>query len=445
MNIDSIPMQPPHLTLANPLDSWEASAHNPISPPGIYIADPEGRQWKDGKMYIYGSRDESTEYYCSWSYHVLSSPDLIHWNIDENSFASRGPHTQVPYRDSLLYAPDCVYRDGLYYLYYCLEGGGEDEGVATSTSPCGPFVNGTKIAGIQQIDPSVFIDDDGQAYIYWGQGNAKAAKLKPNMLEIEPETIQENVLTEKEHFFHEGSSVRKRNGIYYFVYAHIGRRVRPTSLGYATSSSPLGPFKYQGVIIDNHGCDPAVWNNHGSITEFNGKWYVLYHRSTHNSVTMRKACIEPITFNEDGTIPEVEMTTQGAGGPLSAASRIEAVSACLLSGNVRVQAYGPQAEELGQIQNGDTATYKYIDFGKGVSRFTAKTIGIAAGGKIEVYIDSLVGTPIGVCEIPANSDPDGWATRTCEVTATGGTHALFLKFKGAEGDLFNLDRFTFEG
>lgn len=104
---------------------------------------------------------------------------------------------------------------------------------------------------------------------------------------------------------------------------------RSTCLGYATSDTPLGPFTYRGVIIDNYGCDPAVWNNQGSIAEINGRWYVFYHRSTHGSIYSRRVCMEPITFLPDGTIPEVEMTSQHTA--LLAASY-----ACLLSGNVRI-------------------------------------------------------------------------------------------------------------
>ena len=420
-----------------------APAQNPITPPGMYIADPEGRQWADGRMYVYGSRDESVERYCSWNYHVLSSSDLIHWHVDENSFASQGPTDQVTYSDNRLYAPDCVYRNGTYYLFYCLAGGGEDEGVATSQSPWGPFRNGQRIKGLRQIDPAVLVDDDGQAYIYWGQNNSKAARLKPNLSEVEPGSLKTNVLTKKEHFFHEASSVRKRNGIYYYVYAYIGRRARPTCLAYATSKSPLGPFTYQGVIVDNYGSDPKVWNNHGCITEFNGKWYVLYHRSTHGSVTMRKACIEPITFRADGTIPEVEMTSQGAAGPLGAFDRIEAERACLLSGNVRVQGWEGNQEVLGGIGPEDTATYKYLDFGKGAGSFSAKVVDSGAGGTIEIYLDSLVGKKIGVCEIPPSPAPEAWAVHTCGVTGPVGVHALCLKFVGSATNLFQLDWFTF--
>ncbi|HQK36980.1 MAG TPA: family 43 glycosylhydrolase, partial [Bacteroidales bacterium] len=283
---------------------WDGLSQNPIVPPGIYIADPAAKVWDDGRIYVYGSRDENPGYYCSWKYHVLWSDDLRNWRIAENVLTSKGIGDEIPYSDAILYAPDCSYKDGIYYLYYCLASSENTEGVATSSSPLGPFRKGTVMnpSVLRQIDPAVFIDDDGQAYYVWGQFSAKMAKLKPGMMEIDENTIKDGIVTEKEHFFHEGGYLVKRNGTYYFIYAHMGRANRPTCIGYAMASNVWGPYRYGGVIIDNDHCDPAVWNNHGSIVQFNGKWYVFYHRSTHASNTMRKACLEPITFNEDGTI-----------------------------------------------------------------------------------------------------------------------------------------------
>ena len=253
-------------------------AQNPIVPPGVFAADPEGHQWKDGRLYLYVSRDESPDFYCSWRYDLLSTDDLRNWTIHRDAFASKGPNDEVPYSDGELYASDAAYKDGKYYLYYSMRDA-IDEGVAVADAPAGPFRDGRPVEGISQIDPAVFIDDNGQAYLYWGQFSAKGAKLKDNMLEVDTTTIVDGLVTEQEHFFHEGSSMRKRNGIYYMVYSHL-RKGRPTCIGYATSRSPLGPFEYGGVIVDNAGCDPESWNNHGSICEFDGRWYVLYHRTT---------------------------------------------------------------------------------------------------------------------------------------------------------------------
>ena len=112
-----------------------AFSQNPIVPPGMYIADPSAHVWNDGKLYIYGSRDESPDYYCSWSYHVLSTTDLLHWTIHRNTFASSDSGDQVAYSDDYLYAPDVQVKNGMYYLYYCLANNSLTEGVATSPFP----------------------------------------------------------------------------------------------------------------------------------------------------------------------------------------------------------------------------------------------------------------------------------------------------------------------
>ena len=414
---------------------------NPIVPPGVYLADPEGHQWKDGKLYLYVSRDESPDYYCSWSYDLLSTSDLKNWKITKNAFASKGPNDQVPYSDGELYASDAAYKNGKYYLYYSMRDA-IDEGVAVSDSPDGPFKNGQPMKGISQIDPAVFVDDDGQAYLYWGQFSAKGAKLKDNMLEVDTTTIVDGLVTEKDHFFHEGSSMRKRNGIYYMVYAHL-RKGRPTCIGYATSKSPLGPFKYGGVIVDNAGCDPESWNNHGSICEFNGQWYVLYHRTTNGARSMRKACMDPITFNEDGSINEVEMTSQGAGDPLNAFDKTGAERACLLWGNTRIRLCAPDNEELSGIQNENYAVYKYLDFGDGADSFTVD-VTPKAGGKIEVWIDNLWTPPVGVVDVPASDDGKP-VTLTAKIQPVKGVHALTLRFTGDKDadELFTVDAFRF--
>jgi len=419
-------------------------SQNPISPPGEYIADPSAHVWKDGKIYIYGSNDESTNYWCSPVHHVLSSTDLLHWDLTRNVFASKGENDQVPYNDDVLFAPDCQYKDGTYFMYYC-QPSALAEGVATSKSPLGPFVNGKAmdVKGIQEIDPCVFIDDDGQAYYLWGQFSAKVAKLKPNMTEIDLSTVKDSVITEKEHFFHEGGYMVKRNGIYYFIYADMSRANMPTCIGYSTAKSPFGPFKYGGVIVDNSHCDPGNWNNHGSIVEFKGKWYVFYHRATHNSQMMRKACVEPITFNADGSINEVEMTTQGAANPLPADVAIEAEQACLLFGNARISAFDSTHELLSGIRNGDKAAYKYLNFGEGLESFEIRVAPGKKAGKIHLTLDQPWRWNIGTIDVPAGSGEQKWVTLSCKIKPPQGVHALWLKFEGEGDDLFEIDGFKF--
>jgi len=427
------------------LFSGSALAQNPISPPGVYVADPSARVWDDGKLYIYGSLDESTDHYCSHRHHVLSTSDMRTFTLHEDRFASRGPLDRVEGTDALLFAPDCAFKDGSYFLYYCLPDQNYTEGVARSKSPLGPFLGGCRIdlGGADQIDPAVFIDDDGRAYYIWGQFSAKMARLKPDMTEIDPSTILDGVVTEKEHHFHEGGWLFKREGLYYFVYAHMGRADTPTCLGYAVSSSVTGPYAYGGVIIDNDHCDPGNWNNHGSVAEFNGKWYVFYHRSTHGSRTMRKACAEPIRFNPDGSIDEVEMTSQGAGPPLDARAPIEGGRACLVFGGAHIRLFEGGFEGLDGLRPGDRAAFKYVDFKEGVKSMSARVRPGKTGGRIDLVLDKPWNAAFGSVAVAAAEGEEEWVTITAPVGEAAGTRALWLRFHGEGEELFSLDRFWF--
>ena len=375
----------------------------------------------------------------------METSDMRNWKVYENRFASKGDNDQVPYNDQLLYAPDCAFRNDTFYLYYCQPDLVSAEGIATSLKPEGPFINGQRLSlpDFQQIDPSLFIDDDGQGYYMWGQFSLKMAKMKPDMRELDVSTFRDSIITEKEHFFHEGAFMTKRNGIYYLVFADLCRSEMPTCIGYATATSPFGPFKYGGVIVDNDHCNPGNWNNHGSIAEFNNKWYVFYHRSTNGSNKMRKACVEPITFLSDGSIPEVEMTSQGAGDPLAAASRIGAEQACLLLGNIRIQPFRENDEELGQIKNEDKAVFKYIDFGKGVKSIRIRVAPGTNGGKIVLSADKPWHSQLAELNIEARKGIKKWQTLDFEVSPVTGIHALWFQFYGEGDDLMSIDWFQF--
>lgn len=433
---------------------WMATAvvaQNPIVPAGMYCADPSAHQWQaGGPLYVYGSRDEATDHYCSHHYDVWSTTDMTTWTLHPDVFSSVGANDEVPYNDDLLYAPDCLLRDGTYYLYYSMGGWRDVEGVAVASLPTGPFRQGQPIAHATQIDPAAFVDDDGQPYLFWGQFAAKMARLKPNMREIDPQTLRDSIITEEGHHFHEGIQVLKRGDFYYLVFADISRRGMPTCLGYAMSRRLEGPYEYKGVIIDNFGCDPYVWNNHGSLASFNGQWYVFYHRATNGSVQMRKACVEPIHFNDDGTISEVEMTTQGAAPPLDPFRRTEAARACYLTGSVRVSEVGKGAEQLTHIADRNTAAYKYFDFKRRPRHITFQVTPLA-GGTIDVFANTLSRPRLASIRVP-KGDGQTALTLTADIDETvvlQGVHPIFLRFHAARDSndgaeqLFTLDWFQF--
>ena len=421
---------------------------NPILPIQYFVPDVEARQWSDGRVYLYGSYDISGRTsFCSWEYRVFSSTDLIHWLDHGKSFRSAPPNASLDWTDAPLFAPDCIYHNDRYYLFFC--NAGNREGIAESVSPSGPFTNAVPVEGADRdaIDPAALVDDDGQVYLYWGQFHLRGARLRPDLKAIEPETLQTHLLTEEADGFHEGASIRKRNGIYYMVYADSSRDNKPTCLGYATSESPLGSFTKRGIIIDNIGCDPNTWNNHGSIAEINGQWYVFYHRSSQGSMFNRRVCVEPIHFNADGSIDEVEMTTQGVGDPLPATRPIAAWRACLLSGRVHTSAEGPTESDpttrecLTQIHSNDWAAFKYVDFdAQPVVGFTALAGSLAYGGYIDIRLDRPDGQLIGKCRVPRTGGWRKWAAVSCPVVGASGVRAVYLVFHGP-GDKFVIPQF----
>lgn len=360
---------------------WNSKGRNPLLPSEVLVPDGEPHVFGD-RLYVYGSWDIQKDDYCSGEYHVVSTEDMLQWTVHPLAFSLKDipwhgnrknyptvdmdmrdpapffrnmlrdmkvPMDWIPrflrpgkialgkyisIREDRLYAPDCAFRDGKYYLYFCTRS--YMEGVAVSDQPEGPFRDAVQLP-CGGIDPAVFVDEDGKAYYYWGQFRANGVELNSDMLGFRKKNVKERIITEEEHGFHEGSSMRKRNGIYYFIYPCIYREGRPTCLAYATSDHPLGPFTYRGIIVDNAKCDPQSWNIHGSIECFRGQWYVFYHRSSKNSGCCRRLCVEPITFNEDGTINEVKMTSIGAGAPFVLGETIEGWRACEVEGGAYIE------------------------------------------------------------------------------------------------------------
>ncbi len=430
------------------LVSTSAIAQNPIHPPGTYLADPTARVF-DGRVYVYTTvmYPDTAGHYVS-HYHALSSDDMLNWTFHERIFSGSGYDDKISYSDQALWAPDVIERNGVYYLYYCMANRHHAEGVATSDSPLGPFGEGQRINmyGYEEIDPAVFIDDDGQAYYLWGQINLKMARLMPSMTEIDSTSIVPSMLTETEHHFHEGAFMFKRNGIYYIIYSEISRAGMPTSIGYATSSSATGPYTYRGVIIDNDHMAPGAWNNHGSMIEFKGDWYIFYHRSINQDWQLRKVGVERVSFNEDGSIPEVKPTSSGVAPTIDATSTIEAEHNHVMYGQVFIRPDALNSEVLTNIAHRDRAGYSWIDFRDGVSRVYFRVKPGAFEGRIVLSTGKSWYPRISQVIVPSRTETmDDWITVSADVDAISGVHELWLTFftDGKTG-VYEVDHFRFE-
>lgn len=399
---------------------------NPILPDTCFVPDAEARVMPDGRLYLYGSWDmPQNPDYCTNLAHAFSTDDLIHW--EDHGVIFRNDHTfqgMAWSPKSSLYAPDAIHKDGKYYYYVC--GSHNEEGVAVADSPIGPFSPAEPIVGADRdsIDPAVFVDDDGQAYYFWGQFNLRGCKLAEDMKTIQPETVKQDILTEWEHGFHEGASIRKRNGKYYMAYTDISRG-KATCISYAMADHPLGPYKKGGVIIDNIYCDPSTWNNHGSIAEFKGQWYVFYHRSSQNRMSCRRVCAEPIYFDENGFIRETEMTSSGVEHALNPYDGIPARAACRLMGGCYVTLQGDRevliAKKGGHWGTPDWAEYRYLDFGDGASALSA-----TVKGKGRITFRAKGKTDLCVLEFDTEEKQELTAT----VTNLSGRRPLWLFFEG---------------
>lgn len=292
-------------------------AQNPIIR-DVFTADPAPMIYKD-KVYMYVGHDTAAagvESYEMPDWLVYSSSDMKNW---ENHGALLSPK-DFSWAAKAANAAQCIERNNKFYWYVSVihksdrnSKGGVGIGVAVSESPTGPFKDALGKALItndmttdmthswDDLDPSVFIDDNGQAYIYWGNGSCKWAKLKDNMIELDG-----SIHTFKPQNFTEAPWIYKRNGLYYLVYA----AGMPERAEYCIANSPAGPWEYRGVIQDT---SFNSFTTHPGIINFKGNDYYFYHNGAlpTGGGYRRSVCIEYLNYNEDGSIQKVIQTENG--------------------------------------------------------------------------------------------------------------------------------------
>jgi hypothetical protein len=455
---------------------------NPYLPSWEYIPDGEPYVF-NGRVYVYGSHDKFNGHvycfndYVCWS---ASEDDLTHWRYEGIIYKK----TDDPFNPDgrmCLYAPDVtVGIDGRYYLYYVLDKLNVVS-VAVCDTPAGEYnflgyvhyKDGTRLGDREgdqpQFDPGVLTEGE-KTYLFTGFAGpgdksrlgSMAAVLDRDMLTI----IEDPVLVVpgncyskgtgfEGHEFFEASSIRKRGDTYYFIYSAISMN----ELCYATSKNPVKDYKYGGVIVSNADLNIDTYkpadkpmncggNNHGSIIEIKGKWYIFYHRHTNGNEFSRQDCMEPITFKEDGSIPQVEMTSCGPnGGPLEGKGEYPAYIACNLfcvDNNSRPlkrdwPLHNPELpfitqdgkdgdEENGYVTNildNHGVGFKYFDC-KGVTKIKVKVRGYS-NGILEVKT-SWDGKALAQIKIEYTNI---WTEYSSDINLPDGVHALYFIFKGS--------------
>ena len=275
----------------------------------LYTADPSAHVWDDGRLYVYASHDIDPPRGCDLmdQYHVFSTDDMINWTDHGEILRA----SDVPWgrkEGGFMWAPDCAYKNGKYYYYFPHPSGTHTGstwkiGIAVSDKPASDFKVGGYIKDVPPyIDPCVFVDDDGQAYLYnGGGGHCYGGKLHSSMTRLKGKMVPMEGLED----FHEGTWVHKYNGKYYLSYPdnYIDPEGRQYNrMHYAMSDSPLGPWEYKGIFLEATDCDTS----HGSIVQFKGQWYLFYHccRLSHMG-NLRSICVDRLYYNEDGTIRKV--------------------------------------------------------------------------------------------------------------------------------------------
>ncbi len=474
------------------MEHIKRQAFNPYLPSYEYIPDGEPYVFGD-RVYVFGSHDRfNGKAFCMNDYVCWSAPvtDLANWRYEGVIYKK----TQDPMNKDgkhMLYAPDVAKgTDGRYYLYYafdflsvmavavCDTPAGKYEFYGYIKNPDGSIL-WQKDGDPFLFDPGVLVDDDGKVYLYSGfapksgffsllsqnkrsmdggyvielEADMKTVKGKPKKLFKKVGEAQGTGF--EGHEFFEASSIRKIKDTYYFIYSSINGH----ELCYATSKSPTEGFVYGGTIISNgdlylngHTKDAKAYNyignNHGSIVEINGQWYVFHHRQTNRHMYSRQAMAEPITILPDGSIPQVELTSCGLnGGPLQGEGVYEARIACHMRYAYSAGRYGfgmqnlvfnrhPYFTQEGEdredtpnqyianMHNGAWVGFKYFEMNG------AKSVGVKvrgkANGRLQVY-DGIKGKMVADIIIKPTTR---WTIYKAPIKIANGKRALYFVYRG---------------
>ncbi|MCF8357905.1 MAG: family 43 glycosylhydrolase [Prolixibacteraceae bacterium] len=419
-----------------------------------FLADP-GALVYNGRVYIYCSNDDDNPMDRRGGYQMqtivcISSSDLKNWTDHGVVFRVPGGASWA----NRSWAPSPAERDGKFFLYFGNSGNGI--GVAMADNPLGPFKDPigkalieTSTPGVMPaknmwlFDPMAFIDDDGQAYLYFGgngDDNVRAIKLNRDMISVDGPAIK---LTAPNFF--EAAWVHKHNGTYYFSYSTTPRA--QMRIDYMTSDNPISGFTYGGVVSMQPPSNNN--NNHQAIFKLGDNWYQAYHNrivameSDIPPVYKRNICVDKINHNADGTIDTMKNTVNGLKQLkyLDPYERVEAETFSTQSG-IETQSCEKGGMMMTDINTGDYVKVSGVDFGRGCKKFKASVSSASGGGSIEIRTGGVDGKLLGVCRVENTGGMQNWKMLSEKIKKVKGVHDLFFVFNSDEGP-FNIDWWQF--
>ena len=420
----------------------------------------------NGRMYVYTGHDEdNADFFWMQEWRVYSTDDMVNW-VDHGSPLAL---ESFSWADDRAWASQCVERDGKFYWYICAHSKiskGMAIGVAVSDTPTGPFRDAIgkplfENGSWDHIDPTVLIDDDGQAWLMWGNPQCYYLKLNRDMisysgelglLDMTEEAFGGPIMSKREKgkkykdSYVEGPWLTKRNGTYQLLYAAGGV---PEHIAYSTASSPTGPWKYAGEIMPLS--DTKSFTNHCGVADYKGHSYFFYHtgKLPNGGGFGRSVAVEEFKYNADGSFPTILPTDEGVKpiGKFDPYRKVEAETMAFSKG-VKTEQNDQVGVYVTDIHNGDYIKLQNVHFCNKVPRtFTARVASGLRGGQIEIRIDSIGGKLLGTVNVPGTGGWEQWQTITTDLTAiASGHHDMYFVFKGRKGPkLFNFDWWEMRG
>ncbi len=410
-----------------------------------YTADPAPMVYND-TVFLYTTHDEDdAEGFKMQDWLLYTSTDMVNWT-DHGVVASLKSFDWVK-RDNGAWAEQVVERNGKFYMYCPIHGNGI--GVLVSDSPYGPFKDplGKPLVWQKEhwddIDPTVFIDEDGQAYMYWGNPNCYYVKLNEDMISYSGDIVK---LKETPEHYQEGPWFYKRNGHYYLAFAST---CCPEGIGYAMSDSPTGPWKTKGYIMRP---TERTRGNHPGIMDYKGKSYVfglnydLLKLETNTHYERRSVSVAEMHYNEDETIQEVPYwadTKLEQIGTFNPFRKVEAETMAWGYG-LKTAPNADKSLSVVDVNNGEYICVRGVNFGKNKARCFEVSALPLEGGNLKIRLDAPDGKIVGNVNIPQGNETSKYELYSCEVNAVSGIHDLYLSFEGENNkDLFELDYWKF--